>query len=105
MLALMVELLVCSLAGANFGAEADSFFEDAGNRPRIGQFFLVLNPAGFAGAGTYGDRVEALIGALLADEGTRLPGARRQAFLEKGRADGVEIPDALLKEIRALADV
>ena len=105
MLALMVELLVCSLAGANFGSEADSFFEDAGNRPRIGQFFLVLNPAGFAGAGTYGDRVEALIGALLADEGTRLPGARRQASLEKCRADGVEIPDALLKEIRALADI
>lgn len=35
MLALMVELLVTSLAGALFGAEADSFFDDASSHPRI----------------------------------------------------------------------
>ena len=103
MLALMVELLVCSLAGASFGAEADSFFEDAGNRPRIGQFFLVLDPGAFAGEAAYGQRVEALVAALLADEGTRLPGARRQASLTQARADGVAIPEPLLAELRALA--
>ncbi len=39
MLALIVELLCCALTGAAFGFEADSFFVDEGNRPRIGQAF------------------------------------------------------------------
>lgn len=104
MLALMVELLVISLGGAQFGAEADSFFEDAGNRPRIGQLFLVLDPRAFAGEATYHARVEALLQAMLADHGTRLPGARREAALAEAAASGVDIPDALLGELRKLAE-
>ena len=41
MLALMVELLVTALIGAQFGFEASSFFVDEGNQPRIGQAFLL----------------------------------------------------------------
>lgn len=103
MLALMVELLVTSLAGAQFGAEADSFFVDAGNRPRIGQLFLVLDPGAFAGTPAYGERVEALLAAMLADDGTRLPGARRGAAQAAAASDGIEIPDALRRELQALA--
>ncbi|MFS8976889.1 Ldh family oxidoreductase [Cupriavidus necator] len=103
MLALMVELLVTSLAGAQFGAEADSFFSDAGNRPRIGQLFMVLDPGAFAGTDAYAERVEALLQAMLDDEGTRLPGARRDAAQADALAQGIEIPDALITELRALA--
>ncbi|WP_454741324.1 Ldh family oxidoreductase [Cupriavidus necator] len=103
MLALMVELLVTSLAGAQFGAEADSFFTDAGNRPRIGQLFMVLDPGAFAGTDAYADRVEALLRAMLDDEGTRLPGARRDAAQAEAQAHGIEIADALLTELRTLA--
>ncbi|WP_455279523.1 Ldh family oxidoreductase [Cupriavidus necator] len=103
MLALMVELLVTSLAGAQFGAEADSFFTDAGNRPRIGQLFMVLDPGAFAGTDAYAERVEALLQAMLDDEGTRLPGARRDAAQADAHTQGIEIPDALLTELRALA--
>ncbi|WP_349605538.1 Ldh family oxidoreductase [Cupriavidus sp. DF5525] len=103
MLALMVELLVTSLAGAQFGAEADSFFSDAGNRPRIGQLFMVLDPGAFAGTDAYAERVEALLQAMLEDEGTRLPGARRDAAQADAGANGIEVPDALLTELRALA--
>lgn len=103
MLALMVELLVTSLAGAQFGAEADSFFSDAGNRPRIGQLFMVLDPGAFAGTDAYAERVEALLQAMLDDEGTRLPGARRDAAQADAHTQGIEIPDALLTELRALA--
>ncbi|MDF3834043.1 Ldh family oxidoreductase [Cupriavidus basilensis] len=103
MLALMVELLVVSLAGAQFGAEADSFFEDEGNRPRIGQLFLVLDPAAFGGDEVYYGRVEALLAAMLADPGTRLPGARRQATEAEAAAQGIEVPDVLLAELQALA--
>jgi (2R)-3-sulfolactate dehydrogenase (NADP+) len=50
MLALVVELLVTALIGANFGFEASSFFVDEGNRPRIGQAFIVIDPGALAGA-------------------------------------------------------
>jgi len=60
MLALVVELLCCALTGAHFGFEADSFFTDAGNRPRIGQAFLVVDPGALAGSDVYAARVEAL---------------------------------------------
>ena len=103
MLALMVELLVTSLAGAQFGAEADSFFEDAGNRPRIGQLFLVLDPGAFAGSEAYAERVEALLSAMLDDEGARLPGARRHRAQAEATERGVEVPDALWSDLRALA--
>lgn len=103
MLALMVELLVVSLAGAHFGAEADSFFEEEGGRPRIGQVFLVLDPAAFSGTQVYHDRVEALLSAMLADSGTRLPGARREASQSQAGTLGIDVPDALLAELRALA--
>ncbi|QBY52196.1 Ldh family oxidoreductase [Cupriavidus oxalaticus] len=103
MLALMVELLVTSLAGASFGAEADSFFTDAGNRPRIGQLFIALDPGAFAGSDAYDGRVEALLQAMLDDEGTRLPGARRDAAQADAQAHGIDIPEALLSELRELA--
>ncbi|RDK11372.1 Ldh family oxidoreductase [Cupriavidus lacunae] len=103
MLALMVELLVTALAGAQFGAEADSFFSDSGNRPRIGQLFLVLDPGAFAGSQVYADRVEALLAAMLDDEGTRVPGARREAAQAEAAARGVEVPDALWRELQSLA--
>jgi (2R)-3-sulfolactate dehydrogenase (NADP+) len=103
MLALVVELLVCALTGARFGFEADSFFAEQGNRARIGQAFLVIDPAGLAGPEVYAERVETLLAAMLADEGVRVPGRRRDELAAAAAARGVEIPDALLAQIRALA--
>jgi (2R)-3-sulfolactate dehydrogenase (NADP+) len=103
MLALVVELLVCALTGARFGFEADSFFAEQGNRARIGQAFLVIDPAALAGPEVYAERVETLLAAMLADEGVRVPGRRRDELAAAAAARGVEIPDALLAQIRALA--
>lgn len=96
MLALMVELLVTALIGAQFGFEASSFFVEAGNRPRIGQAFIVIDPGALAGADHYLDRVEVLITEMQRDEGVRLPGARREALRRRAEAEGVEIDDAVL---------
>ncbi len=101
MLAMMFELLCTSLTGAAIGPEADSFFAEDGNRPRIGQSFIAIDPAGVAGRDTYGARVEALVGAMQADPEVRLPGARRFAA-EKSAAAGIEVPDDLLRQIEAL---
>jgi len=101
MLAMIVELLCCALTGARMGFEADSFFVDAGNKPRIGQAFIVIDPAAVAGREVFFDRVEALVAAMLQDEGVRLPGSRRYDLAKKARDEGVEIPAAVLASLKA----
>jgi (2R)-3-sulfolactate dehydrogenase (NADP+) len=103
LLALIVELLCCALTGAAFGFEADSFFQDEGNRPRLGQALLVIDPGALAGTDGFAARIETLIAAMQADEGVRLPGAKRDAQTIRAAADGLDIPDAVLEKIKALA--
>jgi (2R)-3-sulfolactate dehydrogenase (NADP+) len=100
MLALIVELLVTAVIGAQFGFEASSFFVDAGNAPRIGQLFIVIDPGALAGRASYLARVEVLIAEMLKDDGVRLPGARREALRRQAEAEGVEVPDAVLASLR-----
>jgi (2R)-3-sulfolactate dehydrogenase (NADP+) len=95
MLALVVELLVTSLTGASIGFEASSFFVDEGNRPRLGQAFLVIDPAALAGTDTYLARVETLVAEMQRDPDVRLPGARREALARQARDAGIEVPQAL----------
>lgn len=99
MLACMVEIVVTALTGARIGAEADSFFANEGNRPKIGQAFLVIDPNALAGAEIYHERIETLIGLMLRDDGVRLPGARRNRLLRAASRDGVEIPQNVLDDI------
>lgn len=96
MLALVVELLVTALIGGQFGFEASSFFVDEGNRPRIGQAFILVDPGALAGSDAYLDRVEVLVAEMLKDEGVRLPGARREVLRRRAEAEGLDVPDALL---------
>jgi (2R)-3-sulfolactate dehydrogenase (NADP+) len=103
MLALTVELLACALTGAAMGFEADSFFVDAGNRPRIGQAFIVIDPDALAGRDVYHERVQTLVTAMLADDGVRLPGVRRVALAQKAAEEGIEVPDALAAQLKDLA--
>ena len=101
MLALLVELLVTALTGASIGFEASSLFVDEGNRPRLGQAFLVVDPGALAGGDIYFARVETLIAEILRDEGVRLPGARRDALAAKAERDGIEIPQAVADTLAA----
>jgi (2R)-3-sulfolactate dehydrogenase (NADP+) len=101
MLALMVELLVTAVIGAQFGFEASSFFVDEGNRPRIGQAFIVIDPGALAGSAAYLDRVEVLVAEMLKDEGVRLPGTRREALRRKAEAEGIDVAEAVLASLRA----
>ena len=102
MLALIVELLVTALTGAAMGFEASSFFVDEGNRPRIGQAFLVVDPGALAGRDVYLERIETLIVEMTREPGVRLPGARRDGLSRRARAEGIEIPQALADRLRAL---
>lgn len=102
MIALLIELLVTSLTGANFGAEADSFFEADGNQPRLAQCFMVIDPAGLAGRATYDQRIEAVVDAMLSDDTVRLPGARRTALRQQAQTQGLTVSRKLIEQIRSL---
>lgn len=102
MLAMVVELLVTTLTGAHFGAEADTFFKPEGNQPQLGQAFIVIDPKALGGDAVYSERIEALVTAMLSDEGVRLPGQRRVQLLEAAQTTGLMVPQAVLDTIRSL---
>ncbi len=101
-LALMVEVLCVALTGAAFSFENESYFEP-GNAPRIGHAIIAIDPDALAGADSYYSRLEVMISAMVADEGVRLPGARRHLSAAQARAEGIEIPEALHQELLRLA--
>ena len=99
-LALMVELLAAGLTGATYAAEASSFLDDKGPPPGTGQLILALDPVALGGPDTLA-RLGALAAAIEAQPGTRPPGARRRTLRARAEAEGLNVADALLKEIRA----
>lgn len=103
MLALMVELLCCALTGASFGFEADSFLAQTGNRPRVGQAFLVIDPGAMAGDETFQQRIELLVQTMLLDDTVRLPGQRRQQARSKAIRQGIDVSPEMLGQLQALA--
>jgi (2R)-3-sulfolactate dehydrogenase (NADP+) len=103
MLALIVELLVTAVIGAQFGFEASSFFVDEGNAPRIGQAFIVIDPGALAGTDAYYARMETLVTEMLVDDGVRIAGNRRLALERKATTTGITIADALLLNIQKIA--
>ena len=97
-LALMVEILSAPLIGANASYEASSFFDAEGPSPGVGQTLIAIRPL----ASDFAPRLEALFSEIAAQHGARLPGAGKAAARARAAAEGIEIPDHLLAEIRAL---
>jgi len=62
---------------------------------------IVFNPE-LSGPRKFVQRIESLISSILDQEGTRLPGDKKQVARRKAVVDGIEIPLHLLEEIRAL---
>jgi (2R)-3-sulfolactate dehydrogenase (NADP+) len=99
-LALMVELLTAGLTGSSYAYEASSLFDDKGPPPDLAHLILVLDPARFAG--DFAARALAMFEAIEAEEGARLPGARR--FAERAsRDERLEIAPDLLEALQTLA--
>ncbi|MBL8516456.1 MAG: Ldh family oxidoreductase [Betaproteobacteria bacterium] len=103
MLAMMVELLCAGLTGGGLSSEAPQFYDAASDAANLAQGFLVIDPARFAGRDAFLDRVETVVSLMLADEGVRLPGARRDKLAAQSEAEGMAIPDDLLAELNTLA--
>ena len=98
---IMVELLSAGLTGGNFCFEAqeqvDAFGGHDAGPSNAGQIFILIDPKGFHE--TFSDRVEALFGKILAQEGTRIPGDRRYANRARSATDGIECQAALHQQI------
>ena len=101
-LVLMVEILSAALTGAHFGYEASSFFDAKGPPPRVGQFFILIDPTRFGGMG-FAARVGELATAVLDQPGTRLPGERRLKLRAAAHANGIKVAPELLAELRRRA--
>jgi (2R)-3-sulfolactate dehydrogenase (NADP+) len=96
-LALMVELLAAGLIGANYAAEASSFLDAQGDPPATGQLIIAVDPTAFGDNAIA--RFSTLAASIEAQPGARLPGARRLASRTHAEREGLQISDALLKEI------
>jgi (2R)-3-sulfolactate dehydrogenase (NADP+) len=99
-LALMVELLAAGLVGARFAGEASSFLDASGDPPGTGQLILALDAGALSPDAP--ERFAALAHSIEAQDGARLPGSRRLALRRRAAETGLDVPDALLSEIRCL---
>ncbi|MBV9567332.1 MAG: Ldh family oxidoreductase [Hyphomicrobiales bacterium] len=95
-LAFMVEVLAACLVGANLAFEASTFFDGKGPPPETGQLIIAVDPAGF-GHARFSERMAALCARIEAQEGARLPGARRLALREAARRDGIAVGAETMK--------
>ena len=95
-LAFMVEVLAACLVGANLAFEASTFFDGKGPPPETGQLIIAIDPAGF-GHARFGERMAALCARIEAQDGARLPGARRLLLREAARRDGLVVGEETMK--------
>jgi (2R)-3-sulfolactate dehydrogenase (NADP+) len=100
-LALMIEILAAAVTGSAFGWEASSFFDDKGGPPNMGHVLIAID-AGPLSAGAFDRRMAALLDAMAAEPGARLPGTRRLANRARAATDGVSVAPMLHAEIDAL---
>jgi (2R)-3-sulfolactate dehydrogenase (NADP+) len=99
-LALMVELLAAGLTGSRFAGEATSFLDDIGEPPATGQLMIAIDPLAFSDGAL--ERFAVLASMIEAQDGARLPGARRFQIRAASRRDGLNIAESLVAEIAAL---
>lgn len=97
-IALMVEVLAAGLSGANWSVDAPRF-DDGEKSPGAGLFVLAIQPAlldpEFAG------RIDRHLRRLLDDFGVHVPGEAKEMSRERAARQGVEVPEKLLRSIRA----
>ena len=106
LLGLLVDLLAGVLSGPNCSFQAPVFKDNTGGEPKVGQFFIAIAPGAFTpqGDAAYGERLEAMLGALAAEPGVRLPGARRHEFRRRAETEGVSVPLELIERLEAFAN-
>jgi len=101
-LAMMVELLAGAMIGEFLSIEAIQDDAGRGGPPKGGELIMALDPAKFGDPEGFLAHGEKLFEAVLAQEGTRLPGARRFENRQKTAETGIDIPQSLHQSILEL---
>jgi len=100
-LALMVEILAAGLTGSNFADEASSFLDTDGPPPGVGQTIIAIDPAKFGGSAII-DHIAGLAKRIEAQNGARVPGARRAEIALEIADKGLFVEDDLLAQIEGI---
>jgi (2R)-3-sulfolactate dehydrogenase (NADP+) len=99
---LIVEVMCAALAGANRGPQMGSFMANDGKPIGCGQFFIALQPDAFSG-GAFTKQVKALVQSITAQDGARLPNAKREANQKRLAKEGLPIDRALYDRLKTFA--
>ena len=100
-LAMMVELLAGPLIGEFLSFEAEQDDAGAGAAPHGGELILALDPGRFGDPLRSEEHGERLFAAIAAEEGARLPGARRVSNRDRTLKDGIVVPQGVYDAIMA----
>ena len=105
LLGLLVDVLAGVLGGPNCSFQAPVFKNNSGGEPKVGQFFIAVAPGSVTPGGdsAYDARIEAMLAALAAEPGVRLPGSRRHEFRARAADSGVEVPLSLIEKLEGFA--
>lgn len=108
-LTIMVGLLAGVMNGAAFGREVVPFRTDHVTPTNTGQAIIVFRPDLFGPLREYEERMDEKLRELrdsapMNDEPVRLPGERAVAREEENLRLGIPVPDALVDDLRRLAD-
>ena len=102
-LAAMVELIAGPLIGDLTSAESLAYDAGSKSSPYHGELIIALDPRRFLGdsAPVHLARAESLFQGI-EGQGARLPSQRRYAARARSLAEGVQIPEALYNDLKAL---
>ena len=99
---LIVEVMCAALTASNRGPQMGSFMANDGKPIGCGQFFIAIEPDMFSG-GAFAGQVTALVKSITAQEGARLPNARREANIKRLSREGLPIDKALYERLKSFA--
>ena len=104
-LAAMVELIAGPLIGDLTSAESLAYDAGSKSSPYHGELIIALDPRRFLGDATLEHlaRAEALFQGI-EGQGARLPSQRRYESRARSLVEGVQVPEALYRDLKALLD-
>jgi|EP01046_Picozoa_sp_COSAG06_P062793 delta1-piperideine-2-carboxylate reductase len=94
---MMVELLAAGLTGSQLSFEAADSHPDWHGPSNHGELLILMDPQrmGLGGGDGYLRHCEELFERVVAEDGTRLPSARRYAARRRTPSEGIVLPTAL----------
>jgi LDH2 family malate/lactate/ureidoglycolate dehydrogenase len=109
-LAMAIDILLVALAGADFGGEMASMYEDRDRRQNVGHLFIVIDPARVGDPGVTAAVLNRLVDSLRAVrpadgfDGISFAGEREAALARRRAAEGIPIRRVEVQELLTVLD-